>query len=138
MHKDPDPILHRDIRWPNVIKRADDSSKWFLIDWEDVDSPPTRAARHLDPVSHSPAVYEPNHGPEVDLWGVGQLIKDISKSIIGFPHELVELATVMQGGDVAAVQALEMLRSLQMRTMMPNSTASQGTDDPHQSLQGWD
>jgi hypothetical protein len=86
MHKEPDPIFHRDIRWPNVIKRTDDSSKWFLIDWEDAESPPTRPATRLDRKSHSPAVHEPNHGPEVDMWAVGTLIQEISKGMLGASH----------------------------------------------------
>ena len=68
---------------------------------------------HLDHVSHSPAVSEPNHGPEVDIWAVGQLIKEIPRSMKGFRRELVELATVMQCGDITAAQALKILRDLQ-------------------------
>jgi hypothetical protein len=31
MHKGPMPIFHRDIRWPNVMRRADDPTRWFLM-----------------------------------------------------------------------------------------------------------
>jgi len=113
MHKEPDPIFHRDIRWPNVIRRADEPSKWFLIDWEDAASPPTSPAIRLDLASHSPAVHEPNHGSEVDVWAVGALIEKISKGILDFPHELLELASTMKAAGITAAQGLERLRVLQ-------------------------
>jgi len=37
------PFYHRDIRWNNVIRRIDDPTKWFLIDWEDAACSPTKA-----------------------------------------------------------------------------------------------
>ncbi|KAF8344548.1 hypothetical protein F5887DRAFT_1283196 [Amanita rubescens] len=60
-HADP-PVFHRDIHWSNIMQSREDSSKWFLIDWEDASFAPTKA------------VYEDNHGAEVDIWAVGRLI----------------------------------------------------------------
>ena len=68
-------IFHRDIRWENIMLRVDDPSKWFVIDWEDAAKTPTWARLHLNPITHSPAVFQDNHGPEVDIWGVGHLMK---------------------------------------------------------------
>ncbi|KAF8344478.1 hypothetical protein F5887DRAFT_1075528 [Amanita rubescens] len=72
-HADP-PVFHRDIRWPNIMQSREDSSKWFLIDWEDASFAPTKAAPHLSQREHSPKVYEDNHGADVDIWAVGRLI----------------------------------------------------------------
>ena len=72
MHDGPKPLFRRDIRWPNVILPSNDCSKWFLIDWDDAAMPPTHAAKH--PESHPAAVFQDNHGAEVDIWGVGKLI----------------------------------------------------------------
>jgi hypothetical protein len=68
------PFYHRDIRWNNVIRRIDDPTKWFLIDWEDAASPPTTAQKDFRHSSHSPAIFQDHHGAEVDIWAVGHLI----------------------------------------------------------------
>lgn len=107
---EPNPIYHRDIRWLNVVRSAEDSSKWFLIDLEDSASPPTLAATHLDELSHCPSVFQNNHGSEVDVWGVGMLIKEFSGSLLYFPQELLMLATIMQSGTLTAAQARESLQ----------------------------
>ncbi|KAF8798414.1 hypothetical protein BYT27DRAFT_7151238 [Phlegmacium glaucopus] len=72
-HADP-PVFHRDIRWQNIMQSCEDSSKWFLIDWEDASFAPTKAAPHLSQNEHSPNVYKDNHGADVDIWAVGRLI----------------------------------------------------------------
>jgi len=72
-HADP-PVFHRDIRWPNVMQSCEDSSKWFLIDWEDASFAPAKGAPHLSQSEHSPNVYKDNHGADVDIWAVGRLI----------------------------------------------------------------
>ncbi|KIL61885.1 hypothetical protein M378DRAFT_108952 [Amanita muscaria Koide BX008] len=72
-HADP-PVFHRDIRWQNIMQSCEDSSKWFLIDWEDASFAPTKGAPHLSPNEHSPNVFKDNHGADVDIWAVGRLI----------------------------------------------------------------
>ncbi|KAF8346567.1 hypothetical protein F5887DRAFT_1281694 [Amanita rubescens] len=72
-HADP-PVFHRDIRWQNIMQSREDSSKWFLIDWEDASFAPTKGAPHLSQNEHSPNVYKDNHGADVDIWAVGRLI----------------------------------------------------------------
>ena len=69
------PIYHRDIRWNNVIRRIEDHSKWFLIDWEDAARPPTKAQPSFTRSNHSPAIFEDGHGSDVDIWGVGHMIR---------------------------------------------------------------
>ena len=112
MHQEPECIFHRDIRWPNVIKSADDPGKWILIDWDDAGTPPTLAAKHLDPHTHAPAVFDDNHGSEVDVWAVGMLIKDSSRSMPGFPSELLRVGEAMQSGTLDVPECIERIIAL--------------------------
>jgi hypothetical protein len=77
MHSSPDPVYHRDIREPNIIKRFDGQG-WFLIDWSDASTAPTRGVTHLKASEHSPRVRQDNHGAEVDIWGVGKYLEDMA------------------------------------------------------------
>jgi hypothetical protein len=95
LHQEP-PVFHRDIRWPNVIQRADDPASWFLIDWEDAAYRDNEAARHLDPNTHCPRVFVDNHGGEVDVWSVGLLIKEARSFAFNISDELVRLGAWMQ------------------------------------------
>ena len=94
----PKPLFHRDIRWPNVILSPSDSTKWFLIDWDDAAMPPTCAVNHLNRGSHSPAVFEDNHGAEVDIWGVGKLILDASGFVTGMSETMMQIGKQMVEG----------------------------------------
>ncbi|KAJ3742410.1 hypothetical protein DFH05DRAFT_1544458 [Lentinula detonsa] len=76
------PLYHRDIRKENIIQRIDDPSKWFLIDWEHASTMPTLAQPNFARETHSPAIFENNHGQEVDIWGVGYLILDAGGLIL--------------------------------------------------------
>ena len=53
----------------------DAESKRFLIDWEDADTPPISAQPSFARASHSPDIFRDGHGPEVDIWAVGHLIR---------------------------------------------------------------
>ena len=75
MHSNP-PVYHRDIRPANIMKKYNDNT-WFLIDWSDAATPPTLPAS-LNARNHSPRVREPNHGAEVDIWGVGFCLIDLA------------------------------------------------------------
>jgi hypothetical protein len=75
MHSGPNPVYHRDIREPNILKRRD-QDEWFLIDWSDASTTPTKASRTMLKESHSPRVFEDDHGGEVDIWGVARYLCD--------------------------------------------------------------
>jgi len=68
MHAEP-PVYHRDIRGENIIRNIQ-TGDWFLIDFADASTAPTKAANHLSPESHSPHIQHDDHGAEVDIWGV--------------------------------------------------------------------
>lgn len=82
MHSGRRAVLHRDIRWPNIIQSRIDFKKWILIDWDEAAIAPAKAALYLARESHAPEVFEDNHGPEVDIWSVGHLIIDISRLLM--------------------------------------------------------
>ncbi|KAG8981312.1 hypothetical protein FRB93_008736 [Tulasnella sp. JGI-2019a] len=90
----PPVLLHRDIRWPNIVKSLADSSKWILIDWEDASEAPTFAHSDLEPNSHAPSVMQDNHGPEVDIWSVGYLLHK-THNMPGISQELKEISRRM-------------------------------------------
>jgi hypothetical protein len=112
MHAEPEPIFHRDIRWPNVMRCANDPRKWFLIDWDDAATRPTLAAKHLDKQCHSPAVLKDNHGPEVDIWGVGMLIIHSSRRFTSFPRNLRNIGQAMQSGALDLSQTIAKILTL--------------------------
>ena len=110
MHSPPNPVYHRDIRGPNIIKRFDGPG-WFLIDWSDACIAPTRAVTHLTESEHSPRVREDNHGAEVDMWGVGKYLEDLASRVtcgIVKPDAVTQMARKwMSDHIVSAVTALE-------------------------------
>jgi hypothetical protein len=107
----PPSIFHRDIRWDNVLRRADNPSLWFLIDWDDASGSDTVAANHLSEENHSPRVFVDNHGGEVDVWRVGRLIVDSAKFGYGIPSALVDLGRwMMQDVAPTTEQALLAVR----------------------------
>ncbi|CAB4495461.1 unnamed protein product [Rhizophagus irregularis] len=89
LHDDND-IYHRDIRWDNIIRRYDDPSKWFLIDWDDATEYPNSPAMHLTTEEHAPEVFTRNHRGEVDIWSVGKLIKNASTWITNLSEKITE------------------------------------------------
>jgi hypothetical protein len=100
MHEAPKPLFHRDICWPNIILSPDHHLKWFLIDWDDAAISPTCAAKHLDPKSHPPAVFQDNHGAEIDIWVVGKLTLNAHEFVSAIPNTLVTIGTQMVEGRI--------------------------------------
>ena len=111
MHSEPQAIFHRDIRWENVVKSAKDRGRWILIDWDDASSAPTQAAVHLDKHNHAPGVFLDGHGGEVDVWGVGLLIVERSRSFASFPLELRTAGKQMQSGEWDVSESIEKINS---------------------------
>ncbi|KAH8830949.1 hypothetical protein DL96DRAFT_1594926 [Flagelloscypha sp. PMI_526] len=98
-------ILHRDICWFHVMQSTTNSTKWFLIDFEEAAFAPAVAVTNLNPETHSPQVLLDGHGPEVDIWAVGRLI--ITMSCLGISKDFISLGNRMIAGSiVTAEQAL--------------------------------
>ena len=117
MHSDPDPVYHRDIRQPNIIKRYDGQG-WFLIDWSDASTVPTRAVTHLKESEHSIRVRQDGHGAEVDIWGVGKYLEDLASRVtcgIAKPDAVKEMARKWMANDTAsAANALNEIKACTM------------------------
>ncbi|PPQ84849.1 hypothetical protein CVT25_004985 [Psilocybe cyanescens] len=105
------PIYHRDIRWNNVIRRINDHSKWFLIDWEDAAGPPTKAQLSFNKSTHSPAIFEDGHGADVDIWGVGYLIKTCQAANVSTELKALGDRICHESQTLTAVEALKLVDS---------------------------
>ncbi|KAI9566666.1 hypothetical protein HD554DRAFT_2174326 [Boletus coccyginus] len=101
LHEKPS-ILHRDIRWPNVMRRLEDRLKWFIIDWEEAVLAPGTAEPHFKQSTHSPRVFVDGHGTEVDIWGVGGLIMDCEA--LDISSQLKDLGRWMQGSSAPSAR----------------------------------
>ena len=65
--------------------------------------------QHFNPDTHSPRVFEPDHGAEVDIWGVGELI---ARCHLDVSAELQILGEQMQGtSPPTAQEALNAIKS---------------------------
>ena len=112
MHADPDPVFHRDIRWPNNIRTVHEPRKWFLIDWEDASMLPTHATNHLKKREHSPRVFADGHGAEVDTWAVGSLFLDAGTFASPLSDAMVSIGKRMiKDETMSAKQALMEIKS---------------------------
>ncbi|KAG6942402.1 hypothetical protein JG687_00019084, partial [Phytophthora cactorum] len=79
-------LMHRDLRWENVLKYRQDRDQWFLIDFDEgASAPATLGAMHLDPMSHAPEIAS-SHSVKVDIWGVGYLLR--TTTVPNQPHQL--------------------------------------------------
>ncbi|KAE9027990.1 hypothetical protein PF011_g1772 [Phytophthora fragariae] len=80
-------LMHRDLRWENVLKYAGEGDKWFLIDFDDGALSSATTIYHLNPESHAPEILlSSSHTDKVDIWSVGFLLK--TSIIPDLPAEL--------------------------------------------------
>ncbi|GMF22362.1 unnamed protein product [Phytophthora lilii] len=76
-------LVHRDLRWENVLKSLKtESDKWFLIDIDKGTSSPAGRVTHLKAESHAPEILSSSsHTVKVDIWSVGYLLMTSSFKI---------------------------------------------------------
>ena len=72
--------MHRDIRWPNVIKYKKKMA-WFIIDFEYAKMSPCSKdndiVSKLNKTNHAPEIFTKElHNLSVDIWSIGYLIAD--------------------------------------------------------------
>ncbi|KAL3658393.1 hypothetical protein V7S43_016529 [Phytophthora oleae] len=79
-------LMHRDLRWDNVLKCTGEGDKWFLIDFDEGASSPAAKVNHLKAESHAPEILSSSHSVKVDIWGVGFLLR--TSPIQDLPPEL--------------------------------------------------
>jgi len=58
-----------------------DAQGWFLIDWSDASTAPTRGVTYLSEWEHSPRVRQDNHGAEVDIWGIAKYMEALASKV---------------------------------------------------------
>ncbi|GBC00438.1 hypothetical protein RclHR1_03860003 [Rhizophagus clarus] len=102
----PQPIMHRDIRWPNIIRHYDEYPRFILIDFDyAIFSPADEPLEEFSEIDHA-------HDFNVDMWGVGNLV--VSCSITGIPQELLsfssDLCNKSPGKRPTASNALDWLK----------------------------
>ena len=74
---------------------------------------PPGPRNHLDPATHSQRTFVDGHGAEVDMWGVGFLIK--SCNMLDVPSDLQSLAESMQNGGPTAKEAFQQIKDYKHR-----------------------
>src|SRR5947209_1127780 len=97
----PKPILHRDIRWPNIVLHDE---KFILIDFDyatfgsEKKGIVRKALDDFSETGHAPETLTGKHDMKVDIWGVGHLID--SCAIKGKPKKLKEFASKLQNKNI--------------------------------------
>jgi hypothetical protein len=95
------------------MRSAKDSETWFLIDFEDASTIPTRAAQHMDRKTHSPRVFFDGHLGEVDIWGVGKLITASADEALGVSAGMKALGERLVSDDPpTAAEAITLVQSV--------------------------
>ncbi|GBB87194.1 hypothetical protein RclHR1_13630004 [Rhizophagus clarus] len=88
----PKPLMHRDIRWPNVIKYYDRYKQFILIDFEIATfSPSQKRLQEVSGLDHAPEMLVTIHDTSVDIWGIGNLVGTCN--INGIPSELSQFGS---------------------------------------------
>jgi len=88
-----------------------DGSKWFLIDWEDAATPPTKAQSSLSHEIHSPDVFQDGHGAEVDIWGIGCLIKTCEALDISLDLRALGVRICNESRQLTAKQVMALVKT---------------------------
>ena len=68
-------FMHRDIRWPNVVKDLTKENVWRFLDFDDMVLSLCSNPSALDPSSHAPEMKLGIHEVKVDIWGIGFLLE---------------------------------------------------------------
>ena len=115
MHEFP-VIVHRDIRWPNLVQSRENPSHWILVDWESSSKLPTTAHSDFSHHSHPDRVFQDNHGPEVDIWAIGHLLTDAANLISSYPQEIINF-----GADIKSNYMTMTLREVEEKLTIVSS-----------------
>jgi hypothetical protein len=98
-------IVHRDLRWDNILRYCNGGQKWFIIDFDDSAQLTKKGigriihqakdAHHLDPDSHAPELYNARtHDEKVDIWSIGYLIQtsnlNLSRDIVKVKNDCMQ------------------------------------------------
>jgi len=105
-------IIHRDIRWPNIMRYLPGDSKmdWFLIDFTDAYIPDYPDPRKLGGKkgNHSPHVNSFPCSHQVDMWGLGHALQEL----VPIHLDVDQLVIPLKDGDYTAETLLAYLQKL--------------------------
>ncbi|RMX65423.1 hypothetical protein DD238_003856 [Peronospora effusa] len=106
-------IMHRDLRWDNVLKYQGEDDKWFLIDFDDGALSPAAKVEHLKAESHAPEILSCSfHTVKVDIWSVGYLIQ--TSNIFDLPANLETIkAKCLQESPKKRPTAVSLFRAIE-------------------------
>ncbi|CAG8776936.1 1127_t:CDS:1, partial [Ambispora leptoticha] len=94
----PRPIMHRDIRWPNIIRHYDGYQRFILIDFDYANfSPSDEPLKEFSEIDHAPEMLIKKHNFKADIWGVGNLVG--SCNVRGIPQELLSFSMDLCNGN---------------------------------------
>ena len=110
-------IVHRDLRWPNVVFN-DANQRFILIDFDDAviltpehPQAPAVTDDQLGRENHSPACFAGPHGREVDIWSIGHLCDDLVPHLQVTQRNAVQLAAEELKANAATISAQNILQS---------------------------
>jgi hypothetical protein len=102
------------------MRYANHAEQWFLIDFDDASTVPTRAAKNMSRETHSPRVFIDEHCGEVDIWGVGKMIME--SAYLGVSADMKALGKRLVSDEPpTAVEAITLLCRSAIRCFIPLS-----------------
>lgn len=113
-------IVHRDLRWPNVVFN-DANERFILVDFDDavmltpeLPQAPAVTDDQLGRRNHSPACFAGPHGSEVDIWSIGHLCEELAKGISDLNQQnVVRNTAVHLKTNATSITAQDFLSTLQ-------------------------
>ena len=95
------------------MRSARNPEQWFLIDFDNASTVPTRAVTHMNRRTHSPRVFMDGHLGEVDIWGVGKLIIESADEVLGVSAGMKELGEkLLSDEQLTAVEVIILVKDI--------------------------
>jgi hypothetical protein len=104
------------------MRSANRPEQWFLIDFDDASTVPTRAVTHMNPETHSPRLFIDGHSGEVDIWGIGQLITASAEEALGVSSAMKGLGEKLLSDEPpTAEEAIALVHRFAISCLLPSA-----------------